>query len=746
MLARMIPRTWRPFATVLAFRGLAGLGLVAACTVAAATVDSLPSLPRAADGPPADWLVRPVARKAGVFRGAAPAELVLDNGLVRRTFRLAPNAATVGLDNLQTGAALLRAVKPEALLTLDGTEFAMGGLVGQRNQAYLLPEWLDTLQAGTNTFRLRHWNIGPTVAPFAWQRRRHAEPRPWPPPGAALHLSFAPPDARLEGLDVTVHYELYDGLPAMAKWLTVSNGTARTVRVDRFTSELLALAEVESIVDDFDPQAWRKPWVTLLSDYTFGGMALSAGNKTTAWVPDPSYTAQVNYNLKTPALLVSRPPIGPAIDLAPGAAWSTYRSLLMVHDTDQRERQGLALRRLYRALAPWCTESPIMMHVRNADTQAFRLAVDQCAAVGFEMIIYTFGSGLNMESDDPAYLARIKADVDYAHAKGIEVGAYSLLASRRINDDEDVINPATGKTGGAIFGNSPCLGSRWADDYFRRVTNFIARTGLDLLEHDGSYPGDLCASTQHPGHRGLEDSQWTQWRRITGLYEWCRERGVFLNVPDHYFFNGANKTGMGYREVNWSLPRAEQILTGRQNLFDGTWEKTPSMGWMFVPLTEYQGGGAAATIEPLSEHLDAYEAHLANNLGAGVQACWRGPRLYDTDATRELVARWVSWFKEYRDILESDLIHWRRADGRNLDGWLHVNPSLQRKGLAVIYNPRPEPVRETVRLPLYYTGLTETARVREGLGKSRRYRLDRHYEVAVPISVPAKGMTWLVVE
>ena len=54
--------------------------------------------------------------------------------------------------------------------------------------------------------------------------------------------------------------------------------------------------------------------------------------------------------------------------------------------------------------------------------------------VGFEMIIYTFGSGLNAESTDPAYLAKIKEDVDYARAKGIEVGAYSLFSSRRIDD------------------------------------------------------------------------------------------------------------------------------------------------------------------------------------------------------------------------------------------------------------------------------------------------------------------------
>ena len=60
------------------------------------------------------------------------------------------------------------------------------------------------------------------------------------------------------------------------------------------------------------------------------------------------------------------------------------------------------------------------------------------------------------------------------------------------------------------------------------------------------------------------------------------------------------------------------------------------MGFMFVPLTQYHGGGAAATIEPLNEHLDHYETRLRNLFGAGVQACYRGPRLYDTVQTRKL--------------------------------------------------------------------------------------------------------------
>jgi hypothetical protein len=384
--------------------------------------------------------------------------------------------------------------------------------------------------------------------------------------------------------------------------------------------------------------------------------------------------------------------------------------------------------------------------VRSADTQVFRNAVDQCAEVGFEMIIYTFGSGLNMESERPDYLTRIKADVDYAHAKGIEVGAYSLFSSRRVDDANDVINPKTGRPGGAIFGNAPCFGSAWGTNYFRKLTNFMAQTGLDLLEHDGPYPGDICASTNHPGHRSTNDSQWVQWRMSADLYSWCRAQGIYVNQPDYYFLAGGSKTGMGYREDNWSLPRAQQLIHGRQNIFDGTWKKAQTMGWMFVPLTEYHGGGPAATLEPLREHLPDYEAHLANNFGAGVQACWRGPRLYDADETKALVKKWVTWFKQYRDILESDVIHCRRADGRDIDYLLQVNPRLKTRALTMIHNPLSQAVERTVTLPLYYTGLTEAALVREQEGELKHYALDRQYRVKVPVKIPANSRTWLVVE
>lgn len=148
---------------------------------------------------------------------------------------------------------------------------------------------------------------------------------------------------------------------------------------------------------------------------------------------------------------------------------------------------------------------------------------------------------------------------------------------------------------------------------------------MTCFEHDGSYPGDVCASTLHTHHKGLQDSQWNQFHKITELYHWMREKGIYLNVPDFYFLNGSTKTSIGYRETNWSLPRDRQLIHTRQLNYDCTWERIPSSLWSFVPLVEYHGGGAAATLEPLSEHLFEYKMLMVQNYGAGIQACYRGP-------------------------------------------------------------------------------------------------------------------------
>lgn len=711
-------------------------------------LDSLPLEPT--QHPTSDWMVSDFPSRAGVFRSRSGKELVLNNGLVRRAFRLTPNAATVAFDNLSTDAPVIRAVKPEATVTINETLIPVGGLAGQKDTAFIRSEWLDKMSTRSNALVFTGYETGVIKPRLDWKRKRYASNTAWPPPGVELTLHFREPSTAADaiahvptGLQVSVHYELYDGIPLLSKRITVRNTSSRPFTLDTFTSEMLAAVEYESVVDKRD--RWEYPNLHVQSDFSFRGMDVQTANQTTHWVIDPEYTTQVSASSTTPCLLESRPPIGPSTEIPPGGSFESYRTFELLHDSNDRERKGLAVRQMYRRIAPWVTENPIMMHVRSAEPKAVRLAIDQCAEVGFEMVIISFWSGFDMENEKPEYLAQYKELADYAHSKGIELGAYSLLASRSVGPADDILDPATGKVGG-VFGVSPCVESRWGREYFRKLYAFFEKTGMDLLEHDGSYPGDLCGSTQHPGHHGVQDSQWTQWSTVSGFYRWCRSRGIYLNVPDLYFLNGSSKCGMGYRESNWSLPRAQQLIHARQNIYDGTWEKTPSMGWMLVPLVEYGGGGAAATIEPLSEHLDHYNLTLANNFGAGVQACYRGPRLFDTDATKAVVKKWTDFYRQHRAILDSDIIHGRRADARDMDFYLHVNPRLEEKALVMVFNPLDTSTEKNLSVPLYYAGVNERVTVLDAAGKSRDYTLDRDHRIHLPVKMKPQDATWFIVK
>ncbi len=402
---------------------------------------------------------------------------------------------------------------------------------------------------------------------------------------------------------------------------------------------------------------------------------------------------------------------------------------------------------MYRTLMPWTTENPIFMHLVSRTDDEVRTAIDQCVATGYEMLILSFGSHCNIEDTSAANIKKWKTLAACAHQKGIRIGGYSLFSSRRISDSDDVIDPLTGKPdAAAFFGQAPCLGSKWGLAYLEKIKYFISHAGFDLLEHDGPYPGDLCASTTHPGHLGLEDSQWKQMELQKSLYRWCNEHGIYVNAPDWYFGDGINKIPLGYREVNFALSRDQQKILNRQNIFDGLWDKIPSMGYGFVPLTEYHGGGPGSVLEPLSRHLADYRQLMIQYYGAGVQACYRGPRLYDTDSTREVVTRVIDWYRLHREILNGDLIHLRRADGRDWDGIMHVNAAGREKALVMLYNPLDQPIQRSIILPLYYTGLTQTANVRIEDGPAKLYTLDRSFQITVDLTIPAGGYTWLLIE
>ncbi|SHF39498.1 alpha-galactosidase [Pedobacter caeni] len=693
-----------------------------------------------------DWLLNSTSYTAAVKTNEAKKEVTLDNGLVKRTFRIAPDVVCIDYLNQVNGQQLLRSVKPEARVTINGKVYHIGGLKGQKENAYILSEWLDRFTPGDQDFKLTTYDVKPILPQLNWKSKFWASNHNQPT-GKVLAFHYRAVAPELSGLEVSVNYELYDGLPLIVKSLSIHNKGDKDFAVGRVVNEILGMVEEQSaVVGGLDKMA-KPQGIYFETNYAFNNaMRYDLSDQTTHWKVDSTYTSQVNYDYQTPCLLEIYPDKVSGIELKKGETFNSVRTYELLMDSYDRERRALAIRKMYHIVAPWTTANPIFMHLVSKNDTEVRTAIDQCAATGYEALILSFGSHCNMEDTSATNIKRWKELADYAHEKKVFIGSYSLFSSRKISDEDDVISPKTGKPGGAFFGNAPCFGSKWGLGYRDKIKTFYSKTGFDIWENDGPYPGDVCASTTHPGHHGLEDSQWKQINIQKELYHWLNGRGVYINAPDWYFLDGTHKIGIGYREVNFSLPRENQLILNRQNIFDGTWEKTASMSWGFVPLTKYQGGGPEAVLEPLKDHLKDYEQLMAQYYGAGVQACYRGPRLYDTEETRVMVAGVIDWYKKYRDILNSDIIHLRRADGRDWDGLLHVNPKLKNKGMMMLYNPLKEKITRTIKVPLYYTGLTTVAKVMEKGKGLKNYTLNRNYEIEYTCTLEPESYTWVVIE
>jgi hypothetical protein len=144
------------------------------------------------------------------------------------------------------------------------------------------------------------------------------------------------------------------------------------------------------------------------------------------------------------------------------------------------ERAGLARRKLLRLLAPQIQESPIFFHLTSSAQLVFDSAIEQMAATGFDMVIFSFGSGFELESDDPKYLAKVKANVEMAKLHGVEVGAYDLIGWTR-NSNGAVPGSMALASDGHSLGSGACWASSYADYLMHAVSRMVNMTGLSNI-------------------------------------------------------------------------------------------------------------------------------------------------------------------------------------------------------------------------------------------------------------------------
>eukprot|EP01060_Flectonema_neradi_P008462 TRINITY_DN16041_c0_g1_i1.p1 TRINITY_DN16041_c0_g1~~TRINITY_DN16041_c0_g1_i1.p1 ORF type:complete len:737 (+),score=116.67 TRINITY_DN16041_c0_g1_i1:52-2262(+) len=709
-----------------------------------------------------DWLIDEINTPATVSVDGD--QITMSNGIVSRTFVTSPAFGTIDVVlnaplNFGGEQSVFRAVTNETMLSLNGTQYLVGGLrQASTFRAYCNRTELSLLPPNSEKyFKYSNHSTSLPVAPFPWTPGTRHSPKgvSWPPKGVVLTVNFMPSSASMPQVLVSLHFQMLTGVPLIQKWMSVKLLSGQSVVVTAATVDQL------SVMPRFG--AYFSHGAQTPTSTNNGAASTAVPLPLLQSLTDQAHVAQCRwvddfYNSADPLpgcetcrdMGSSEPLLTCNYTMGPGAVitaastknvFESYKVMHLISDSTDLDRHSLSRHRVTEALAPHVMENPIFFHGTSNDDVGFKKAIDQMAEVGFEMFIYSFGSGFDLESQDPAYLNKIKAQIQYAHSKGIEVGGYDLICLQR--------GSTVPKKYQAVgHEENACFASGWYDDLNAMVLNFVNETGLSMLETDGPYGGGSCSSTEHEHHFGLDDSVYQQTQYQNEFYKEMRKLNVFVNQPDNYYFQGGSKSTLGYSEKQYSLPRWRDLSVSRMGLYDDLYLHLPTQGWMFLPIIDYEGGGPDASF---SGHDKAYEWAVAQYLGAGVAACYRGSSPYNNTSMKAKLQKWISFYKRHRETLTKAVVHVRRPDMQSWDGWLHVNPfsGSSEVGLFMVFNPTQQSIDTHVALDIYYTGAGSSSSVKVTANddpSTTAMFATSNARVVLPLKLAPESINYFVIE
>ncbi|MCI0496411.1 hypothetical protein L0Z72_15505, partial [candidate division KSB1 bacterium] len=181
-----------------------------------------------------DWLINKVATAVTVERESN--FIRFSNGIIFRRWYVGENIGCISFKNLCSDAEFVRSIQPEAIVTIDGKEYQVGGILHDKVHNYIDTNWLPEMKSKSGAFIFKGMRESLPESDIQWQPRYGAPDTPFPPKGTRLTLEFDPPENFRQAIKVFVHYEMYEGVPVMAKWIEVENHSDQEIRIDRMTT------------------------------------------------------------------------------------------------------------------------------------------------------------------------------------------------------------------------------------------------------------------------------------------------------------------------------------------------------------------------------------------------------------------------------------------------------------------------------------------------------------------------------
>jgi len=717
-----------------------------------------PLLSAMAAQPPVDWLLVHAEAATQQFKTtftSSPstppykrggALLRLSNGLIERNFFAGADGAfcTVEYRHLRTQQTFFRAIAPEGNLTLNGTGFDIGGCAGQpdgHNEFFTPETYAHALALGNRSLVFVNATQEPPAPLFDWTPGTRHSPRDvaWPPRGVHLIATFVPPPtapAALRGAVVRVHYEMYDGMPVLRKWVEVAAGDApQPVSVDTLVYEMLRAPNFAPEHMSIVQQQYNNP--VPADDQTRGG---SFGRDFSLWFADADYDACCDQELHVPYTLYTRllvgytasaaygGPTGPGAVVTPhGASFHSLSLRTILHDSLSAERVGLGIREMHRRLAPHLLENPINLMATDISTSAaFTLAIDQAAETGHEILIVGFGAkgwcGLCFSQlRNQSFRGWFKAHVAYAAKRGVEVSGYTLMQHNGWGESIPLAEQTLGRDL-STRGPTACFATDWHAGYRAAVLDFVEETRMGGLETDGQFEGIPCADKggDHR-HNGIEGGYSYGMAATLEFNTQLKALGAYQTGADGYCFSGANKWNHADTDRFSQLPLWEQMTVGRMYIYDSTFARLPTSGQIGVnDLAETSKACAVV------DRVGCFDFVLGTQYLMGTIPTFRSASLFapaDPNATalQHTISKWTSFYKRYRalrpsgraGVLVDKLLHLRRPDSRSLEAVAHLtsDDSDATRAILSVVNPTPAATSAALELPLYYAGIAQGSRV-----------------------------------
>eukprot|EP01084_Bolivina_argentea_P272528 464033_1 len=742
-----------------------------------------------------DWLITdlnsyPEVVLTNCVYGESPNEfpcIELSNSLISRKFITTPNFFTVEYNSYLSSSSyimgngvdyILRSpFSPEAIIGFNNKNYSIGGVSYINNSnttsAFWTPSWLqkDNIMINDTTWLFNNYKTSTTLNKlYEWTPgiRHSFDYINWPPKGLQLTVTFTPPKtAPIEiqnYIKIKIIYEMYQGMPILSKQIIIESSSPYLT-----SSIYLTYVQVEQLKTNIPYSLGEnnyKYWTPDQGDNKWSFM-------NTQWGQYPGYlflwndyahltsilwyddTDKINFKTNNyggyEPMVISYFTINDqqtefSIQLNPNlpgtknGIFKSFRTFELIFDSYNWERQSLSMRRLMTYISPSITESPIYAQTMNMSNSSVYRIINQCAQSGFEMLTFSFDSDFNMFTQNKTELNYYKQLIQYANSKGIEIGGYNLEAMTLNYTQYNRVEIDGSKPSGA------CFASGWYDNLTSYVDTWV-NIGGTMFITDGPYPGYSCASLEHKYHNNLYDSTFRQIYMQQEWYLYYRNQSIYIHSPDPYYFYGINRNKYQYDEFTTTLPRWWDMTIYRQLMYDESYIIPVTAGWMFLPMMSYHEGQEDAIFEPLHKHIDEYSFALGQYFSYSVAATIRGYELWDNENTKQVVIKWVNYYKKYRHILMSDIIHIIRPNNQNIDAILHVNHLLiDPCGLLIVFNPLNQTlIQQYIDLDLYYTGAKNTIYI--AYQEERPFKqitLNNQYKYTLNFNISARNISYWV--